>query len=54
MAVTTLTGDNIGVQKIKCKRPLLFDKSHKFQNLYNVNIHSKTTKYRSHSYNLHS
>ena len=41
MAVTTLAGEKIGGQKIKC---LLLDKSHKFQNLYKVNIYSKRTK----------
>ena len=49
MAVTTLAGEKIGGQKIKC---LLLDKSHKFQNLYKVNIYSKTIKYCSHSYTL--
>ena len=44
MAVTTLTGEKIGAQKIKCNRLL--------QNFYKVNIYSKTTKYCSHSYTL--
>ena len=54
MAVTTLAGEKIGTQKIKCNRPLLLDKSHKFHNLYKVNIYNKTTKYCSHSYTLRS
>ena len=47
MTVTTLAGEKIGAQKITCNRLFLLDKSHKFQNLYKVNIYSKT-KYCSH------
>ena len=54
MAVTTLVEEKIGAQKIKCNGLLLLDKSHKFQNLYKVNICNKTRKYGSHSYTLHS
>ena len=52
MTVATLAGQKIGVQKIKCNKLLLLDKSHKFQNLYKVNIYSKTIKYCSWSYTL--
>ena len=52
IAVITLEGDKIGIQKVRCNRLLLLDKSHKFQNLYKVNIYSKTTKYSPHSYTL--
>ena len=48
MEVTTLAGEKIGTQKIKCNRLLLLYKSHKSQNLYKVNIYNKTTKYCSH------
>ena len=39
MAVTTLAGEKIGAQKIECNGLLLVDRSHKFQNLYKVNIY---------------
>ena len=52
MTVTTLAGQKIGVQKIKRNKLLLLDKSHKFQNLYKVNIYNKTIKYCSCSYTL--
>ena len=45
VAVTTLAGDKIGTQKIKCNGLLLLDKSHKLQNLFKVNKYSKATKY---------
>ena len=44
MTVTTLAGEKIVAQKIKCNRLL--------QNFYKVDIYSKTTKYCSHSYTL--
>ena len=40
MAVTTLVVEKFGAQKIKCNGLLLLDKSHKFQNLYKVNVYS--------------
>ena len=40
MAGTTLAGKKFGAQKIKCNGLLLLDKSHKFQNLYKVNVYS--------------
>ena len=51
MVVTSLAGEKIGLQKIKCNRLPLLDKSHRFQNLCKVSIYSKT-KYCSHSYTL--
>ena len=37
-AITTLAGGKISTQKIKDDRLFLLDKSHKFQNYYQVNI----------------
>ena len=39
MAVTTLAGEKMGIQNIKCNRLLLLDRSHKLKALYKVNIY---------------
>ena len=54
MAVTTLAGEKMFSQNIKCNGLLLLDRSHKLKALYKVNIYSKATKYCSHSYTLRS